>query len=68
MKHSFKAESTTWWLTHDGKKVTGCGTLRAGQEINSGQPKMETFDNPLEYRRRLAELGETLEIERGEEE
>lgn len=54
MNHS--ATKTTWWIAHNSDDVFHYGQCPENQNISTGQPNLETFDNRIEWEKRLMEL------------
>lgn len=47
---------TTWWIAHNNADVIHSGQCPEGNQINTGQPNLETFDNRIDWEKRLTEL------------
>lgn len=56
MTTQHNTEKTTWWIAHNNDNVFHYSSCPEGQQISSGQPLFETFDNKNDWETRLQEL------------
>lgn len=56
MTTQHNTEKTTWWIAHNNDNVFHYGSCPEGQQISSGQPLFETFDNRNDWELRLQDI------------
>lgn len=56
MINSLNTEKQTWWIAHNNLDVVHHGSVVEGQSVLTGQPFLETFDNKVEWEKRLMSL------------
>ena len=56
MSQEFTATKTIWWIAHNNVDVFHFGQIYEGQNLTTGQPFFETFDNKNEWDDRIEEL------------
>ena len=64
----YNATQVTWWIAHGmGDKIHD-GVLPEGEQLRTGQPNFETFDNRRDWEDRLLVLENNPELYDEEEE
>ena len=64
----YNATQVTWWIAHGmGDKIHD-GVLPEGEQLRTGQPNLETFDNRRDWEDRLLVLENNPELYDEEEE
>ena len=69
MKHEIKnPEQTTFYICREDDmfKVTAYGVIEPNQQMQTGQPIMDTYLDKTEWENKLLESGVTLEEENNE--
>lgn len=56
MSQEFNATKTIWWIAHNNVDVFHYGQIYEGENLTTGQPFFETFDNKIDWDNRIEEL------------
>jgi len=56
MSQEFNATKTIWWIAHNNIDVFHYGQIYERQNLTTGQPFFETFDNKIDWDNRIEEL------------
>jgi hypothetical protein len=57
----YNTTQVTWWIAHGMGDKIHSGVLPEGEQLRTGQPNFETFNNRMDWENRLMELNTNLE-------
>jgi len=61
MKHTLTIQ--TWWITHNNGELVAYGSGGYDGEVWTARTNWETFDNKVEWKARLLELGVDIDAQ-----
>ena len=63
MTNEYTTTSTTWWIAHNNDDILHYSKAEPNTIITTGQPTLETFDNKIDWEKRIIELSDPIKTD-----